>query len=354
MKKTSTFLILVSFLIFSCDNFQTKNDNVIQVDSTNNEAVVEKLNDVLKKHETPSQMFKIAADKPSIVKGKKGTKIQVNPEDFITESGKPLGKNIKVELKELLNQNQLLTSNAQTVSDGKLLISGGAYFIGMTSNGEKLKLKDGKTLSVNFPKITDKKMTVFYGQKDDLGQMNWQGTSQAFKSSQKPTTESNGSYKIVVTRASDFDALTEYLDSGYVETPQQKQENLKREKDKVVDQKVYDEIGINKLGYINCDRFLDEQNLTNLYATFNPSDSIINANIYLVFKSINSVMHCYSSKNPKFQNIPVGYKARLIAYTVKNEKVFAYYSDLTITDGQQLALDLKEINEKDFKKLINN
>jgi hypothetical protein len=52
--------------------------------------------------------------------------------------------------------------------------------------------------------------------------------------------------------------------------------------------------------------------------------------------------------------MPTGYKARLIAYTVKDEKVFAYSTSLTITKGQKITLNLKEINDKDFKKLIRN
>ena len=95
--------------------------------------------------------------------------------------------------------------------------------------------------------------------------------------------------------------------------------------------------------------------LSLLYVNFNEQDNVINANIYLVFKDINSVIQAYyyADNLPQFENIPVGYKVRLIAYTVKNEKVFAYSTDLTIAKGQKLNLDLKEITEKDFKKLSN-
>ncbi len=95
---------------------------------------------------------------------------------------------------------------------------------------------------------------------------------------------------------------------------------------------------------------------TELYVNFNEQDNIKNANVYLVFKDINSVIQAYndSDKSLQFENLPIGYKTRLIAYTIKNEKVFAYSTDLTIAKRQKMNLDLKEITEQDFKKLISN
>lgn len=356
MTKTLTFFISVCFLICSCNNPKATKENAEQTNSSNNKADPAKLNEALKKYEEPSQIIKTLADKPSVVTGRKGTKISINPNDLVTESGKPLGQTIEVELKELTNQGELLRANAQTVSDGKLLISGGAYFIGMTSNGEQLKLKEGKTLNIQFPKLTEKEMALFYGQRDELGQINWQKTTESFRYS-KPQTQTVAVMPKRQTQNNEIDAILDYVDTiGYNPTPEQKEKNIQQQKNYAVSQKVYNEIGISKLGWINCDRFLEVEDKTELYASFNPKDSIKNANVYLIFKDINSVIQAYyfADKSPQFENMPVGYKARLIAYTVKDEKVFAYSTDLTIAKGQKLTLDLKEITEKDFKKLINN
>ncbi|MBK9485177.1 MAG: hypothetical protein IPO01_08150 [Chitinophagaceae bacterium] len=203
-------------------------------------------------------------------------------------------------------------------------------------------------------------MALFYGQRNDLGQMNWQKATVTFKVT-KPevntTTTWDTSYIVWDDeKKSDIEKIMDYVDSGYNPTPEEKERSIKQRKNYAVSQKVYDKIGISKLGWINCDRFLDVDNTTELYATFNPQDSVKNANVYLVFKDINSVIQAYyySDKSPQFENIPIGYKARLIAYTVKDEKVFAYSTGLTITKGQKLTLNLKEINDKDFKKLISN
>jgi hypothetical protein len=360
MTKTLTFLILVCFLISSCNDPKMTKENAEQNNSSNNKADIANLNDALKKYEEPSQIIKVSSNKPSVVTGRKGTKISINPSDLVTESGKPLGHTIEIELKELTNQSEILRTNAQTVSDGKLLVSGGAYFIGMTSNGEQLMLKEGKTLSVQFPKLTDKEMGLFYGQRNELGQVNWQKATETFKYSKQQIQAESVNIPLEskkIKRKSDVESILDYVDgTDTTTTPEGREKFAKWQKETKIAQKLYDEVGINKFGWINCDRFLDVENKTELYASFNPKDSIKNANVYLVFKDINSVIQAYyyADKSPQFENMPVGYKARLIAYTVKDEKVFAYSTDLTIAKGQKLTLDLKEVTEKDFKKLISN
>ena len=358
MTKILTLFITLCILFISCNNPTTTREIPAQNNSVDDKADIGKLNDALKKYEEPSQKSKVSADKPSVVTGRKGTKISINPNDLVSESGKPLGQNIEVELKELTNQGQLLRTNAQTVSDGKLIVSGGAYFIGMTSNGEQLKLKKGKNLNVQFPKISDKEMALFYGQRNDFGQINWQKATETFKSKpEQPKPANDSIVKIRKKSKSDIDAIMDYVESGDTTTTQEERETIvKKQKEYKVSQKVYDEIGIAKLGWINCDRFLEVEDKTDLYAVFKPQDSVKNANVYLVFKDINSVIqsYYYSAKLPPFENLPVGYKAKLIAYTVKDEKVFAYSKDLTITKGLKLILNLKEINDKEFKKLISD
>lgn len=365
MKNIFGLLLLATIGLTSCNNNKTTpanktSDNNLMPDL---KSEFTKVNELLKQYEEPSQIFKVTADKPMKVRGKQGTIISINPADLVTENGQPMGKNIEVELKELINQEQLLRTNAQTTSNGQLLVSGGAYFIGLASNGVNLKLKEDKTLNVQFPKLSEKEMTLFYGKRNDLEQMNWQKTTDIFKMSQQPLsarpyTDTASSISSEYTeKETDIDALLDYVEGKDTSTtPEGRERKIKQRKDYIVSQKVYDEIGLRQLGWINCDRFLEVENKTDFYANFNPQDSVKNANVYLVFKDINSVIQAcyYSDKSPQFENMPIGYKARLIAYTVKDEKVFAYSNDLTITKGQKLILNLKEIDEKDFKKLISN
>ncbi|MCU0387252.1 MAG: hypothetical protein MUE71_01430 [Chitinophagaceae bacterium] len=315
-----------------------------------------KLNDLKNKFEKPSQTFKVDTDKPRSITGKEGTRIFINPNDLITESGKPVGPDIEVELKELTKQSELLLSNAQTVSDGELLISGGAYYIQMTSSGETLKLKEGKTLKVQFPNISKREMKLYYGERNQLGLMNWKETNIKFvPSKQLERPKLKDTVIIKKQQKSDIDAILDYVDSGYNPTPEEKKKNIDLRKNIEIATKVYEEIGLDKMEWINCDIELSPENATNLYVNFYPEDSVKYSNVYLVFKDINSVIQSYyfSEDPPIFKNLPTGYNAKLIAYTVRGSKVFGFSQDIKISKDQKITVKLKELNEREFKTLLS-
>lgn len=239
------------------------------------------------------------------------------------------------------------------------MVSGGAYYINMTSDGKQLKFKEGKDMAVEFPKLTENEMFLFYGQRDSLGSMEWQQASDTFKtkpSQPQPETIT----KTTTKRKSDIEVIFDYIESDSLSTPMTKEEKEKIERVNKVYEKVYSAVNINSFGWINCDRFLEIQNKTDLLVNFNPTDSISSANIYLVFKDINSVMQSYyfssneKTYNEGFSNIPVGYKVRLVAYTIKDEKVLSFASDITVKDKQTLTLTMKETSDVELKKLLNN
>lgn len=357
MKNILGLLILATFGLTSCNNNQSTSDSKPIPDV---KTEIGKVNDFLKQYEEPSQIFKVSADKPTQVKGKQGTIISINPTDLLTENGQPVEKNIEVELKELTNQEQLLRTNAQTTSNGQLLVSGGAYFINMTSDGKQLKLKDGKSLSVEFPKITSNEMSLFYGQRDTLGQLNWQQAEQRFESKPNPVPASAPAP--AAPAVSEMHALLGYIKSEGDRplTKEEKKAIEEQKKNSALADKVYKAIEVKQFGWINCDRFYEVPNKTNLQFAFNDKDSIVSANVYLVFKDINSVMQSgYFSFNNKeynsgFQNIPVGAKTQLIAFSIKNGKTYTYKSDLTIKPNETVQLPLNETSQDQVGKLFQS
>lgn len=367
MKTILVLLTFVSFGIISCNINQTSPDDK-KTPAPDAKTEIGRVNDLLKQYEEPSQTFKVSAAKPSQVTGKNGTIISINPADLIAVNGTPLGANIEVELKELMNQEQLLKTNAQTTSNGKLLVSGGAYYINMTSDGQPLKLKEGKNLSVQFPKITSKEMSLFYGQRDSLGQLNWQQSEQKFERVIQSRLEDEIETPAPVQASGQINEILGYIDheSKREFTPEEKRLieeerrliEVEEKKNLAVAEKVYKAVELKQFGWINCDRFYDATNVTDLKYVLNEKDSIVSANVYLVFKDINSIMqNSYFSfegysYNSGFQNIPVGSKTKLIAFSIKNGKIYSYKSDLTIKPNTTVQLTFKEINQDQVGQLF--
>lgn len=356
---TGLFLFLFIALIGCQDPKSTSAplDNSAKADAKQE---IRKLNGYLKKYEKPSQVFKVSTDKTTQVKGKKGTIIIINPSDLETINGQPLGKTIQVELKELTSQKELLQANAQTVSNGRLLISGGAYYINMTIDGQQLKLKTGKSLSVEFPKLTNTEMALFYGQRDSLDQMNWQQAGQKFESRPKVKQQIK-TRQDSDTSIGDLDAILDYIESESKRplTAEEKRQIDEQKKNAALADKVYKAVEIKQFGWINCDRFYDEPNKTDVRYVFNGKDSVTSANVYLIFQNINSVMQSQyfsfaeNKFNSSFQNLPVGSKVKLIAVSLKNDKTYSFRTDLQIVPNKTILIKLEESSEQQLEKLFN-
>jgi hypothetical protein len=79
----------------------------------------------------------------------------------------------------------------------------------------------------------------------------------------------------------------------------------------------------NKMGWINCDRFLgSDRPLANVEIP--GSDEFGNTDFKLILKKINSIMPAYANNQGYvFPNIPKGYEATLLAIKVENNQIYA-------------------------------
>jgi hypothetical protein len=121
----------------------------------------------------------------------------------------------------------------------------------------------------------------------------------------------------------------------------------------------YEAAGISQLGWINCDRFYGESNLTRLAYKFARKDSVTVARIYLIFSSINSVMRNdyilipgYNNDST-FHNIPAGAKTRLIVVALKDGQPFVFTSNITIQKNRTVEISLRPSSEQEIPTLFN-
>jgi 5-hydroxyisourate hydrolase-like protein (transthyretin family) len=373
----SALLLSAIILIASCSSPKTE---TAQFTAPRVEPAKEmaKLTDWMKKYEAAPQTFAVSSKKSSQVRGKQGTLIQVNLGDYETVSGKPIGKGIQVELIELTNQRQMLANRAQTASNGRLLVSGGAYYLNMTSQGEQLKLRKGKKLSVQFARRTEKEMSLFYGQRDSLDQMNWLPAGQKMKEEAAANYEikyenrGEDSVAVSIKTYNEWEAIGAYLQSDSV-SPSSINDGASNAKRKArqgvtesdyegkINQKMYEIAELNSFGWINCDQFydIDDKDKTDLRIAFPSRDSVSSAMVFLVFTDLNSILsypYFSNGKQPDpaiFNDIPAGAKVKLLSYTLKNDKPYVYHTNLTIKPQETLTVHMQETTETQLFKLFD-
>jgi hypothetical protein len=180
--------IIATAILISCNhnkNFNKSQSAVAEKDTVEiRSAITEEPNlnaSYISYEKEATQHYIASSKKVSVITAKKGLKVFVDPRKLETLEGVPANGNIKVNIIELTNTDELFKSNAATMSDGQLLMSGGSYYVSLECNGSKLKLKKGQTMQVQFPVLKKGSMELFYGERNEGGIMNWKSAGLPLK-----------------------------------------------------------------------------------------------------------------------------------------------------------------------------
>jgi TonB family protein len=109
-----------------------------------------------------------------------------------------------------------------------------------------------------------------------------------------------------------------------------------------------------QLGWLNCDRFLNEnRNLTDLFIqNINPDNTIVNV-VFHRFKSI--IPGNVQSDKIVFRNIPVGEKVTIVAVKAEESEILFSVTETTVTEKKEVILDFQkvalELLKKEMEKL---
>lgn len=372
--KNLIYLAAIALCCASCSEEPRNEEAPIAAIELTEQEEAARLDSFIKRYETPPQVFTIPSNKASVVKGAKGSLWYVEPKDLQTKSGKEVTGEITVELKELTTVEELLKNNVQTVSNGKLLSSGGSYYIGMSAGGEELMLKQGKNLKIELPKL-DKGdgMELFYGRRDEMHNMNWSETGVPFKVEEpvvakekdtawmtidRPVRRKLGApaagFNISANRAEvEADSIMSYVD-GKPMSGEEKYKSERYEKVIKATKNIYSAVQLAELGWINVDKFL-KSDMVPLYVSISSADSVRFTKVYVIFKPIRGIIQSqFFGHNYTFKNIPKKTEARIVAYGFnKNKIMFAKQDFMLENDSSRIELVMNEATEKDLDSFFD-
>ena len=432
MKSLKTFLL--SFIVISlacCNNQRTRSKNspvpitkapvnIVDTPYCINELSLLGYNDQFIHNIT--QHFKAASINTTLIPSRGGVKLTVNPTFLEKEDGSEIDGMIEVALIELTNSNDLFRSNAATMSDGNLLASGGSYYIGMNCNGQKIRIRKGCSLRVKFPVLSQNEMELFYGQRDSLGNMNWQRSEKILRPDNEITFSDKQTYPLntfpaipTIPKEELYDSLNApvyfydrkmtvkdlvdtlqkrgvdiSIDTLYLQDVFKFQEIIKnassknkiyrvitgaeKNKEKLRSEdlkslreeqekkslkgqlrRYYATTTIGYLGWINCDRFYNEENTDiNLEAPITMAGSQIE--YFVIFKSFNGLVNGKTILNNQnkysISNLPIGQAVTIIAFTKLNGQVFQCKTDYVIRKNCFIALDFKPISNLELNNMF--
>ncbi len=122
----------------------------------------------------PTQGFNLNTEQDTVIETENGSVFVIPADAFETENGEAVTGNVSFEIKEAFENIDIMKAGLTTTSDGKLLETGGMFFLDASQNGQKLRLKKGKEILSQLPNLhPEKDMKLFDGEMQEDGTINW-------------------------------------------------------------------------------------------------------------------------------------------------------------------------------------
>lgn len=142
-----------------------------------------------------AQVFYIASESGTVITGRKGTEIHIEPGSLITPARTRPGGLIRVQLREITSKSGMLSSLAPSISAHNQLLECGGMFeivLSCARTLEALSVREGAYLHVRFPvqKKAGEHTELFSGERNSEGFISWTPAQMPLRSSE----EENKSY----------------------------------------------------------------------------------------------------------------------------------------------------------------
>lgn len=326
MERSVKIMILFCIALYSCDTVVKNNAEIYIIEDTT--SILQIFN---VKQELSIQTFEINTNKKQEIKGNQGTLV-IFPADCF---GKVQGS-VKIELIECYSiQDMMFNSLSTQTTDGKLLESDGMIYLNaLNEKGDTLQIKHGKVKVQMLTKERKVGIQVFEGVEKD-NNITWSLLPNKIKQEIKPEN-----------------ILTEEImpccdDSILINKPKKEQSKI------VADKQIKNEFLVNyvfnitKMGWINCDRFIEGET-QNIIVSVSKTQE--NASLYLVLDKLNSNV---MPRNPKavngqfeFRNIPINESFTLVALATKGEEIYFGMSNFVNNGAIIQCPELKPITRQ--------
>ena len=199
--------------------------------------------------------FTINAEEFTTLRSPDNNYFEIPANSFIDNSGNVVAGEIKVDIIEISSKGDMILHNVPTESDGRLIESMGAFHIQATKDDEPLQLSDNVSISIHIPIQGEwnDEMELFYGERLNDGSFNW------IEADGNPDQQGN------VWTGEVFDTLTQSWGLTYY-------------------------LQSNQLNWINCDDFVETQELGTIHLKLPESYSDTNTVAFIVFEDMNAIM----------------------------------------------------------------
>ena len=245
------------------------------------------------------QVYPVDSPGTGPIIAQQGTQMWPHKEIFMYANGDSVHYPFEIRIIEIYKPIDMVYSQMPTVSDGKLLKTGGEIRVRAFKDGQELVLRPNKEIRLDFPtSAPDNNMRVFYGQV-------------------------TGS---VVNWANPNDSLQ--ISSNFYN--------------------VYS----HRMNWINCDYFADYSGTLASFNLTSTTEDITSLGKFIYFDGLNSMMQIYSMPSA---SVPVGENIKII-FIGKNTagELFHYYNDTIVTTSNSYEISLSQISETDLDALLNN
>jgi hypothetical protein len=261
-----------------------------------------------------TQIFTINSTSGQSISGAQGTNIWIQGNSFTDYMGNPISGNISIELIEIQTKADMIWLNKTTTSNGQLLESGGEISIKAFQNGNQLILAPSGYINVSLPTNNPVNMQLFSGNQQTNGDINWD------------TTSTN----VIVDSSGNF---TFNLYNGT--------------------------LGSDSLGWINCDYFYGQGNLTTVEVNVPASFNGLNTMIYFFFNNVyaiapaqwNNTSQTYKSY---IGSLPVGEQITIVAIGETGGQLYSSFTPTTITTNHNEVITMTATTSNALQTDLNN